>query len=68
MNEDKKPVNKFICICCDYKCSRKYDYDQHLSTQKHKQACNRTISDNLGTNEDKKPVNVVKFSIFVMTP
>jgi len=52
-------VNKFNCICCDYKCSRKYDYDKHLSTQKHKQACNRTNEDNLGTNEDKNVVNVV---------
>jgi hypothetical protein len=30
------PVNKYICLCCDYKCNRKYDYVEHLATQKHK--------------------------------
>jgi len=40
MEEQKlvKPVNKFYCSCCDYKCNRKYDYDLHLATQKHKKA------------------------------
>tara|TARA_B100000780_G_scaffold148795_1_gene103997 strand:- start:2260 stop:3222 length:963 start_codon:yes stop_codon:yes gene_type:complete len=36
------PVNKYICLCCDYKCNRKYDYDQHLATQKHKKTDNLT--------------------------
>ena len=55
MEEQKpvKPVNKFICICCDYKCSRKYDYDQHITTLKHK-------NNEMCKTEQKKPVKPVK--------
>jgi len=62
MNEDKKVEKvekKYNCVCCDYLTSRKEHYIKHLATQKHKQACNRTNEDNLGTNEDKNVVNVV---------
>lgn len=31
-----KIVNKFICLCCHYSTSNKFDYEKHLSTQKHK--------------------------------
>jgi hypothetical protein len=30
-----KVVNYFYCEKCDYKCSRKYDYNKHLMTSKH---------------------------------
>ena len=55
MEEQKpvKPVNKFICICCDYKCSRKYDYDQHITTLKHK-------NNEMCKTEQKKPAKPVK--------
>jgi hypothetical protein len=47
-----KPVNEYneyICICCNYKSSRKYDLEQHLATQKHKKMeniANGTIGEN----------------------
>jgi len=37
MNEfSVKSVNKFRCECCDFECSRKYDWNRHISTDKHK--------------------------------
>jgi len=53
-------VNKFNCICCDYKCSRKYDYDKHISTQKHKKMEISMNGDDLLKNDDEKVVKVVK--------
>jgi hypothetical protein len=44
-----KKYNEYICICCNYKCSRKYDLEQHLETQKHKKTeniANGTIGEN----------------------
>lgn len=35
-NFSVKSVNLFECENCDYKCYRKYDYDRHLLTRKHK--------------------------------
>ena len=32
----KKYAPKFQCLKCDYKCSSKFLWDQHCSTQKHK--------------------------------
>ena len=37
-NEEIKNTNlpvKFVCKPCNYICSRKYDYNKHLSTRKH---------------------------------
>ena len=34
-NNSQKTTYKYCCIICDYQCSRKYDYDKHLSTYKH---------------------------------
>ena len=31
----KKGTEKYICIICDYKCSKKYSWERHLSTAKH---------------------------------
>ena len=42
-NREKNP-DKYKCIICDYFTSRKYDYERHLLTDKHK----------LLTNVDKK--------------
>ncbi|AET72928.1 hypothetical protein PGAG_00038 [Phaeocystis globosa virus 12T] len=61
MNEDKKVAKVaklFNCDYCNYKCGKKSDYEKHLATQKHKQACNMASSDNLRTNEDKNVANV----------
>lgn len=38
----KNMQNKYECILCDYKCSRKFLWDQHLSTRKHKKATQAT--------------------------
>jgi|AntAceMinimDraft_18_1070375.scaffolds.fasta_scaffold48688_1 septin family protein len=33
--KSQKVALKYYCKKCDYKCSRYYDYDKHLSTRKH---------------------------------
>jgi hypothetical protein len=35
-NLSPKIANKFVCEYCNYNCSKKSDYDKHLSTNKHK--------------------------------
>ena len=37
---DKKVAQKFYCSCCDYSSCKKYNYDKHLLTRKHKFATN----------------------------
>ncbi len=32
----KKGQPKYICIKCDFECSKKYDWDRHMLTSKHK--------------------------------
>ena len=29
-------AKKFVCENCNFKCSKKSDYNRHLSTRKHK--------------------------------
>ena len=38
----KNMQTKFECTFCDYKCSRKFLWDQHLSTRKHTKATQAT--------------------------
>ena len=36
---DKKVVKvakEYICMCCDYKCFNKTNFEKHLTTAKHK--------------------------------
>jgi hypothetical protein len=33
---EQKGANKFFCKKCDYICSSKYNFNRHISTQKHK--------------------------------
>jgi len=47
----KKVANEFYCEYCDYKCCKKYNWDKHISTTKHKFATN---SNNLATDEWQK--------------
>ncbi len=49
--KSSKVVKNFHCETCDYSCSRKYDYDKHLSTRKHKMIVNGS---NLSEKIDKK--------------
>jgi hypothetical protein len=36
---------KFVCESCDFKCSKKGDYNRHILTVKHKKMYNGTFSD-----------------------
>lgn len=38
----KNMHNKFSCVVCDYQCSRKYLWEQHIMTAKHKKATQST--------------------------
>ena len=38
-------VKPYVCECCDFKSSNKYDYSKHLSTQKHKKRLTTTQND-----------------------
>jgi len=42
----QKNAKKFVCINCDFSTSNKFDYNKHLSTQKHKNNCLTTIDNN----------------------
>jgi hypothetical protein len=46
---------KFYCKFCDYSCSKKYYYERHLTTEKHKMATN---DDQMMTNDDQKVAKV----------
>jgi len=35
MPANENMLHKYICVICDYKCSKKFLWDQHLSTTKH---------------------------------
>ena len=50
-NKSSKNVTKvakssktYFCKACDYKTSRKGNYMKHLSTQKHRQNCNISVT------------------------
>ena len=39
-NKNSKKCLEFICIACDFKCSKKSNYTKHLLTRKHKMMTN----------------------------
>ena len=49
MNDILAPENaeKYSCKCCDFKCSKKSEWDRHILTLKHKR------NDKMMTNDDK---------------
>jgi len=47
-----KNIKKFECNICNFKCSKKGDYDRHLNTSKHKR-----LSDD-DNNDDKKNITL----------
>jgi hypothetical protein len=49
--EAKKVANNFMCLNCDYSCSKKYNWDKHVLTSKHLKATNSNI---LATESGKK--------------
>lgn len=52
-----KSVPIFYCKYCDFKCSRSYDWNRHISTSKHKEKTERT---NSGQINDSKSVEIRK--------
>ena len=50
---------KYYCEVCDYKCSRKFLWEQHLSTRKHKSATQAT--DWQPDNMQNNPLHVCEF-------
>ena len=41
-----KVAKIFYCEKCDYKCSKKFNFDKHLETEKHKRATNQSCINN----------------------
>jgi hypothetical protein len=50
-------IKDYYCEYCDYKCSKKYNWDKHLLTAKHKLA---TSSNILSSESGKKGTKVAK--------
>ena len=42
-SSDIKPIPKFSCEKCDFKCSKQNEYNRHLITRKHMKANNANI-------------------------
>ena len=49
--------SKYYCNVCDYKCSKKYNWEKHLATSKHK---NTTFYDKSGNSVAKKEPKMYK--------
>jgi len=48
-NDSEKYIQYYICVKCDFKCSKKGDYSRHLLTKKHSRCSNDSndvINDN----------------------
>ena len=56
--ESTKKVAKvakiFYCEKCDYKCSKKFNYEKHLNTKKHKRAIQLYNSKNVAKEVEPK--------------
>ena len=39
-----KTSNSFFCQCCDYKTSRKNNWERHLLSKKHQKKCNQNVT------------------------
>jgi hypothetical protein len=55
MKKTPKNADIFSCEQCNFKCSKKSDFDRHVLTAKHKNRTNRT---------EKTPKNAEKFECF----
>ena len=51
---------KFVCECCDFKCSKKGDLNRHLLTNKHKKMYSGTINDEKNINKCNKCFKIYK--------
>jgi len=61
MTDDDSKVAKvaqsFYCKLCDYNCSKKSNFEKHLTTDKHKK---RLLDDQMMTNNDQKEQKVAQ--------
>ena len=46
-----KNINYYVCTSCDFKCSKKGDYNRHINTNKHKNMTNDNDDVKLSTNK-----------------
>ena len=46
MKANENMLQNFYCEKCDYKCSKKYCWEQHINTAKHSKANNKLMSAN----------------------
>ncbi|AET73172.1 hypothetical protein PGAG_00283 [Phaeocystis globosa virus 12T] len=63
MNPNKnvaKVATEFYCECCDYKCSKKYNFTKHLSTVRHQKMEILTKPNEILMNPNKNVANVAK--------
>jgi len=56
-NEQSKEKSYF-CKNCDYKCSKKFNYDRHLETEKHKMIHLDTFLDTNDTQTEQNEQNI----------
>ena len=77
-NGNTKSPPKFHCEKCDYSCSKKRDFNKHLSTLKHKKAtlsteksshhicsnCNKEYKDRTGLWKHKKSAQKYTYKKF----
>jgi hypothetical protein len=57
----QKGALNYICIECDYKCCKKYNYDRHCSTDKHKMIhCGYILDTKSEQNEQNEQKQKVK--------
>ena len=47
--KSQKIARKYECSCCDYTTSKKYDYEKHLATDKHRNINLATDGNNSAT-------------------
>ena len=73
-NKSHKVAHNYECKYCNYVCSRKYDYNKHLSTRKHNMeiagskyvancfmcGCGKILQTNSGLWKHKKKCNGIE--------
>ena len=55
-------MNEFVCVLCDYKCSKKYNLDRHILSSKHiKSTKINNLSTKIEQNEQNEQKNTGKY-------
>jgi len=58
-SKSKKEEGNFICERCDFKCCKKYNFDRHLLTDKHKRIHFGYILDTKNEQKEQKEENYI---------